>query len=124
MLPEELFFLWSTLHNLLNIFLIYTSWFIEEIIYPNSTGEKVENQPWQHKIANHLLKNRLYFIMTAIFTDSLVHQLTRAQLFPKQLEDLLKCLQGLHNIISLDRLFFSYWAVQICFCMYKLFQIL
>lgn len=96
----------DTLNNLLNIFPIYTSWLIEETVYPNNTGKKVENQPWQHKTANNLLKNRLHFIMTVIFTDALNHKLTWAQLFPKQLKDLLKCLQGLHSISSLDRCLF------------------
>lgn len=96
----------DTLNNLLNIFPIYTSWLIEETVYPNNTGKKVENQPWQHKTANNLLKNRLHFIMTVIFTDALDHKLTWAQLFPKQLKDLLKCLQGLHSINSLDRCLF------------------
>lgn len=98
----------DTLNNLLNIFPIYTSWFIEETVYPNSIGKKVENQPRQPKRTNHLLQNRLHFIMTNIFTETLDHKLTWARLFPEQLKDLLECLQGLHNISSLDRcLFFS-----------------
>ena len=45
--------------------------------------------------------------MIVIFTGSLDHKLTGAQLFPKQSEDLLKYLQRLHNIKSLDRLLLS-----------------